>query len=255
MSGDGRSTVARRGVLRGAQGRLDDALEDLSTAGSWLAALGCVNPAFFPWRSEAALVLARLHRRDEALALAREEIELARRWGAPRPLGNALCTAGVIAGGDDGLGLLRDANDVLEGSVAMLARARAATELGAALRRANRRADARESLALGLELAERCGASVLIERAREELIATGARPRRVARTGIDSLTATELRVSRMAAEGLTNREVAQALFVTPKTVEVHLSHTYSKLGLKSRSQLHEALQAHQQRLAPLAAPA
>ena len=175
---------ARRGVLRGAQGRLGDAFEDLSTAGSWLAALGCVNPAFFPWRSEAALVLARLHRRDEALALAREEIELARRWGAPRPLGNALCTAGVIAGGNDGLGLLRDANDVLEGSVAMLAHARAATELGAALRRANRRADARESLALGLELAERCGASVLIERAREELIATGARPRRAARTGI-----------------------------------------------------------------------
>src|SRR5262249_31239483 len=137
--------------------------------------------------------------------------------------------------------LLSEANAVLETSPAALARARAATELGAALRRANRRADARGPLALGLELAERCGATALTERARQELTATGARPRRAHHSGLESLTATELRVARMAAEGLTNREVAQALFVTPKTVEVHLSHTYSKLGLKSRSQLPAAL--------------
>jgi DNA-binding CsgD family transcriptional regulator len=83
-----------------------------------------------------------------------------------------------------------------------------------------------------------------------ELITTGARPRRAARTGLDSLTATELRVARMAADGLTNRELAQALFVTPKTVEIHLSHTYSKLGLKSRSQLAEALRAPELQLTP-----
>lgn len=233
----------RRGALRAAQGRLDDALEDLRTAGRWLTALGCVNPAYSRWRSEAALVLARLDRREEALTLAHEEVDLARVWGAPRPLGNALRSAGLITGGDEGLRLLHEASAVLENSPAMLARARAATELGAALRRANRRAEAREPLTLGLDLAQRCGATALIERARDELIATGARPRRAARSGIDSLTPTELRVARMAAEGLTNREVAQALFVTPKTVEIHLSHTYSKLGLKSRSQLPDALQA------------
>ena len=223
-------------------GRLDDALRDLRTAGAWLTALGCANPSYCPWRSDAALVLARLDRRDEALELAHEEVELARRWGAPRALGTALIAAGLVTAGDDGLDLLHEANEVLADSPARLVRARAATEYGAALRRANRRADARGRLALGLELAERCGATALIERARQELIATGARPRRSARTGVDALTATELRVARMAAEGLTNREVAQALFVTPKTVEVHLSHTYQKLGLRSRSQLPTALQ-------------
>jgi DNA-binding CsgD family transcriptional regulator len=231
----------RRGVLRAAQGRLDAGLGDLQTAGAWLTALGGRNPAFFPWRSEAALVLARLDRRDEARDLAHEEVELARRWGAPRALGGALCSAGLVTGGGDGIDLLGEAAAVLEGSPAALARARATTELGAALRRSNRRADARAPLAIGLELAERCGATALAERAHEELIATGARPRRVARTGVDALTATELRVARMAAEGMTNREVAQALFVTPKTVEYHLSHAYSKLGLKSRSQLRAAL--------------
>ena len=237
-----------RGQLRAAQGRLDEALDDLLTAGRRLAAFGCVNPALFPWRSEAALVLSRLGRRDDALELAHEEVELARVWGAPRPLGGALCSAGLVSGGRSGLALLREATAVLEPSPAMLVRARAATELGAALRRANQRAEAREPLALGLELAERAGATALVKRAREELIATGARPRRAARTGVASLTASERRIAHLAAEGQTNRDIAQALFVTPKTVEVHLSHTYQKLELRSRSQLPEALRAHEQHL-------
>jgi DNA-binding CsgD family transcriptional regulator len=238
----------RRGQLRAAQGRLDEALDDLLTAGTRLAAFGCVNPALFPWRSEAALVLSRLGRHDDALELAHEEVELARVWGAPRSLGGALCTAGLVSGRAEGLALLREATTVLEPSPAALVRARAATELGAALRRANQRAEAREPLALGLELAERAGATALVERAREELIATGARPRRAARTGVASLTASERRIAHLAAAGQTNRDIAQALFVTPKTVEVHLSHTYQKLGLRSRSQLPEALRAHEQEL-------
>jgi DNA-binding NarL/FixJ family response regulator len=122
-------------------------------------------------------------------------------------------------------------------------RARALTELGAALRRGNRRADAREPLAAGLELAERCGASALAERAREELIATGARPRRAMRTGVDALTPGERRVASLAAGGQTNRDIAQALFVTEKTIETHLSHAYRKLDIHSRSQLTSALAA------------
>lgn len=114
-------------------------------------------------------------------------------------------------------------------------------ELGAATRRAGRRAEARDLLRPGMELAHACGARALVARAREELLATGARPRRIVRTGADALTASERRVARMAAEGMTNREIAQALFVTMRTVEVHLTHAYQKLGVSSREKLPAAL--------------
>jgi DNA-binding NarL/FixJ family response regulator len=109
------------------------------------------------------------------------------------------------------------------------------------LRRANSRAEARDVLAAGLELAHACGATALAERTRTELLATGARPRRVARRGVDALTPSEGRVARMASEGQTNREIAQALYVTPKTVEVHLSSAYRKLDIRSRRDLPSAL--------------
>jgi len=233
----------RRGILRAAQGRLAEALDDLLTAGSWLGALGVINPAYLPWRSEAALVLTRLGRSEEALRLVHEEVDLARTWGAPRALGRALCSAGLVVRGEEGVGLLREAVQALTDSPSVLVRARATTELGAALRRGNRRSEARELLAAGLELAERCGASALVEQARTELIATGARPRRSVRTGVDALTPSERRVAQLAAQGRTNRDIAQELFVTPKTVEAHLSHTYQKLAIRSRSQLASALSA------------
>ena len=78
-------------------------------------------------------------------------------------------------------------------------------------------------------------------RAIEELRATGARPRKILYSGVDALTPSERRVATMAADGMTNREIAQALFVTPKTVEVHLSHSYSKLEISSRKELPRAL--------------
>jgi len=115
-------------------------------------------------------------------------------------------------------------------------------DLGAALRRANRRADAREELAAGMELADRCGATALAARAHEELVACGARPRRLQRTGVDALTPSELRVAQLAASGLTNREIAQALFVTRKTVETHLAGVYRKLGVNDRGGLPAKLQ-------------
>jgi tetratricopeptide (TPR) repeat protein len=106
----------RRGILRAAQGRLAEALDDLLTAGSWFGALGVINPAYLPWRSEAGLVLTRLGRREEALRLVHEEVKLARTWGAPRALGRALCSAGLVVGGDEGVGLLREAVEVLSDS-------------------------------------------------------------------------------------------------------------------------------------------
>jgi DNA-binding CsgD family transcriptional regulator len=231
-----------RARLRILHGRTREGLAELLELGRRFEAIGGRNPAVYSWRSPAALALLKLGEREEARRLAAEEVELARQWGAPRALGKALRTAGLVEGGEAGLALLREAAEVLEDSPAVLERARALTELGAALRRSNRRADARDPLRRGLELAHSCGAKPLAERAHTELVATGARPRRLVLSGLDSLTPSERRVAAMAAEGMTNRDVAQALFVTPRTVEMHLSSVYRKLGISSRSQLPQALE-------------
>jgi DNA-binding CsgD family transcriptional regulator len=230
-----------RARLRMLNGDLVGGLEDTLDTGRHSDALGGRNPAFMAWRSQAALALLQLGDRGEARRLAAEELELARTWGAPRALGAALRAAGLAEGGARGLGLLKEAVEVLTNSPAKLEHAKARTELGAALGRANRRSEAREQLRRAVELATICGAGPLAGRANSELRATGARPRRIALSGVESLTPSEGRVAQMAAEGPTNREIAQALFVTPKTVEIHLSSVYRKLGISSRAQLPTAL--------------
>ena len=230
-----------RARLQLLEGDADRALRDLVTLGGYLETFGILNPALFAWRSTAALAALALGRGDEARSRAAEELGLARQWGAPRTLGRSLVAAGIADGGEDGLPLLREAVAVLEYSQARLEHARALVELGSALRRANRRADAREPLRRGWELATLCGAVPLAKRAESELLASGARPRRIASSGADSLTPSERRVAEMAATGDTNREIAQALFVTPKTIEVHLSSVYRKLDIRSRRELPAAL--------------
>jgi DNA-binding CsgD family transcriptional regulator len=230
-----------RGRVRLQAGRPEQALGDLLAVGEEMTALHIRNPAFLPWRSQAALALHRLGRRGQALQLAQEELALARRWGAPRAVGIALRALGLVHGGKTGEALLREAITVLEGSGAQLEHARALIDLGAALRRSNRRAEARAPLRQGLELAYRAGAAGLVRQAQEELAAMGARPRKLLLTGVESLTPSERRVARMAAQGMTNKELAQALFVTVKAVEVHLSSVYRKLQITSRAQLAQAL--------------
>jgi class 3 adenylate cyclase/DNA-binding CsgD family transcriptional regulator/tetratricopeptide (TPR) repeat protein len=226
-----------RARLFQAEGEYERALHEFVSRGRRAEDFGYRNPALFAWRSQAALASLALGRNDDARRHASEELELSRRWGAPGPLGRSLIAAGLADEGDVGIQLLREAVTVLERSPARLERARAHVELGAALRRANQRSDSREPLRRGLELATLCGAAPLAVRAETELLATGARPRRIALSGVESLTPSERRVAQMAAEGSTNREIAQALFVTPKTIEVHLSSVYRKLGINSRSQL------------------
>jgi DNA-binding CsgD family transcriptional regulator len=158
-------------------------------------------------------------------------------------LGIGLRAVAIIAGGGDGVDLLREAVLTLEGTPARLEHARALVDLGAALRRLNRRKDAREPLREGTELAQRCGATVLAQRGQAELIATGARPRQTALTGVEALTPSERRVARLAADGLSTPQIAQRLFVTVNTVESHLRHAYLKLDIHSRKQLPHALAA------------
>ncbi|HEX2233788.1 MAG TPA: LuxR C-terminal-related transcriptional regulator, partial [Thermoleophilaceae bacterium] len=197
-------------------------------------------PGWAAWRSLKAEALDRLDRREEAIALAEEELELSRRWGAPGTVGRTLVTLGTLKR-DEGLEHLEEAVEVLERSSAKLAHAKALTALGSALRHRRKPTDAREPLKRALEMADACGSPPLSERARSELYATGARPRTTALSGVDALTASEKRVAGLAAEGQTNRDIAQTLFVTPKTVEVHLSNAYRKLGIRSRRELAGAL--------------
>jgi DNA-binding CsgD family transcriptional regulator len=230
-----------RARLRLAQGRAAEAAQELLAFGRDVEAVGIRNPAITPWRSLAAVALVRAGDSTQAAALAAEEVALARRWGAPRGLGMALRAQGLAAGGSGGIALLCEAADVLADSYSRLEHARALTDLGAALRRAGRRADARKPLRDALDLAHACGATAIADTAHTELVASGAKPRRQALSGAESLTPSERRVATMAAEGLTNRDIAQSLFVTPKTVEVHLSSAYRKLGIGSRTQLAGAL--------------
>jgi ATP/maltotriose-dependent transcriptional regulator MalT len=233
-----------RAGLASARGDHGAALADALVAGRIAEQFGFVNPAVdfgLTWQSEAALAHHFLGEDDAARDLAEEQLELARLWGAPRTLGQALRILGVVETGEAALERLHEAVAVLETSPARLEHAYALTDLGSALRRANQRAAAREPLRRGLELAQRCGATRLAARAHEELLATGARPRRLRTSAVNSLTPTERRVASMAADGLSNREIAQSLFVTLRTVETHLSSTFRKLGLSSRTQLPAAL--------------
>jgi DNA-binding NarL/FixJ family response regulator len=230
-----------RARLRIAQGDLKLGLEDALELGRRCERWGDLNPAQYPWRSDAALALLRLGDSARALRLARDELELARQFGAPRAIAVALRAVALATGGSECIELLQEAQEVLNGSAAALVRAEVLVDLGASLRRANQRAAARSPLATGLELATGCGARPLAARAGTELRAAGGRPRAHLRRGVDELTPSERRVCAMAAEGMSNPEIAQTLFVTRATVESHLHSAYRKLDINSRTGLAQAL--------------
>jgi DNA-binding CsgD family transcriptional regulator len=230
-----------RSRIHAACGRPDDALRDLNACAQREDQWDIRTPAFSSWRTDAAPLLASHGRHDEARALAREELERCRAFGAPAPLGRALRTLGLLEPGDAGIGLLEQAVTHLERSSARLEHALGLLEIGAATRRAGRRAEARKPLREALELARRCGADAIAARAHDELVAAGARPRRDPTESRTHLTASELRVARLAAEAMTNREIAQALFLTENTIETHLRSVFRKLEIGSRSQLARAL--------------
>lgn len=245
-----------RGGLRTAQGRFAEALDDLRTAGEGWRRLGVENPAIAAWRTEAAAAHVALGQPGEAASLAGEEVALARRVGTPRTLGNALRGYGVAAAaGPAEEECLREAVRLLESTPARVDLAHALTDLGSLLRRSGRRAEARLPLHRALDLSHRAGAAPLAERARTELIAAGARPRRTAVTGPDALTSAERRVAELAASGLRNRQIAQQLFITLPTVETHLRHVYHKLGIPSRAGLATRLGPQPETLPTLAADA
>jgi DNA-binding CsgD family transcriptional regulator len=228
--------------LRLAQGRPRDAYEIARATGRAfdpsIKAFG-----FCPWRVTAAAAAIALGERGPALELAREAHTIAEQTGALHARVRALRVHGLCEQGEQQLELLRSAAELGGDGPPRLDTIRALVELGSALRRANQRAAARDPLQRAADMAKRGGARALYERARTELAATGARPRReLILGGAGSLTPSEQRIASLAAAGHTNPEIARALFVTPKTVEYHLRNVYRKLDIKGRQELAAALQ-------------
>ena len=233
--------LCARGSLRLAQGKASAAIASFREAGELMRESGHDFPGFVPWR--VGLASAHLARRDHdaATEVAKAQVTHVRRFGSPMDTGIALRTLGLTQRGDARLKLLRSAAGQLERSTARLELAKAQLELGASLRRAGARTESREWLRRALDLADRCGATPIAHRTREELVVAGGRPRRVRLAGAEALTASELRVAELAALGSTNREIAQRLFVTGKTVEKHLANAYRKLEIDGRAGLPAAL--------------
>jgi DNA-binding CsgD family transcriptional regulator len=230
-----------RGRLRAAAGRPGDGLADLFRCGERLAARRDDHPAALPWRSAAAAVLARLGAPEAAERLVRAEVALARDAGPASALGRALRVHGVVLGAPAGLPVLDEAVRVLGGAPCRLELAEALVDQGALLTAARRRPQARRVLRDGVELAESCGSPALTARARDRYAAAGGPLRPGGGTGAAALSPAEGRAARLAALGHTNRQIAEALFVGVRTVEIHLTNAYRKLGIAGRAELAAAL--------------
>ncbi|HEX4304879.1 MAG TPA: AAA family ATPase [Solirubrobacterales bacterium] len=231
---------ARVRLARGERAAAEDELRTCATATA--ADLNSMNPAVCSWRSLLSGVLAE-DDPDEARGLAEEDLVWARRCGSARSEGIALRALARLAPRSERIAARRGAVTALRASPARLERAHALFELGSELLDQGRRAEARPQLLEALQLAHECGAAPLAEQALDRARAAGARPRRPASTGRDALTPAELRVARMAAKGHPNREIAQALFITTRTVKAHLTSSYRKLGITTRKDLSRTLAA------------
>jgi ATP/maltotriose-dependent transcriptional regulator MalT len=230
-----------RGHLRLERGEVEAALEDFEGLSYKEERLdfGHLTAAY------AAPLLARALRAAGETPRARDLVDtleaLARRWGSPSSVVHMLRTRATAGSGEEAIRDLKEAVTLLADSPRRLERAHALVDLGEVLRREGCRTDSRTPLREALELARRCGAGRIAKRAHDELLASGETVRRYTPIGVESLTPSERRVAELAASGMTNRQIAQSLFVTVKTVEAHLSAAYDKLDIESRRQLPGAL--------------
>ncbi len=222
---------------------VEAARKDLEAAEKALQVFGDANPSALPWRSLAGVIAHLGGDPTRGNVLIQEEIRLAQRYEVPIALGVALRRRAMTERGQEALDTLRQAIAALETTEAKLELAHAHAGLGRGLRRAGQRVEARHYLTISLDLAHRCGASGLEAEIRQELTAAGARPRRPALSGIESLTPTELRIAQLAARGGSNRDIAEMIFVSRNTVAWHLRNVYRKLQIDSREQLTQLVEA------------
>ena len=231
-----------RGLLRLGAGRPREAAADFLEHLHRERRLQALSAHLVPSHAGAALALRATGDVDRAAAHAARACAAAQAWGAPRVVAHALRVRATLEAPQTAPATLTEALRLLRGSPARLEEAWVRRDLGAALVRRGHREEGGRELRAALDLGHRCGARAVAEAARADLIACGYRPRRAAATGVDALTGSERRVVEMAARGLANRDIAQALFVTERTVELHLTNAYRKLGVTSRRELARALQ-------------
>jgi DNA-binding CsgD family transcriptional regulator/tetratricopeptide (TPR) repeat protein len=231
-----------RARLRVASGRLESAIVDLRELDRRRRDWPGGDPRVPFHRTVLAEALAMNGQPDEARAVAEDAMAHADDWDTPRAKGIALRAIGMCTAGPEGITHLKRSADYLESARAPVELAYTHLALGSRLRRAGKRADARDPLRRAMLLAERHGATAIRDRGRDELLAAGGRPRRTHLSGVDALTPSESRVARLAASGLSNREIAQQLYLSPRTVEMHLRNAYGKLEVPSRGHLAAALE-------------
>jgi DNA-binding CsgD family transcriptional regulator/tetratricopeptide (TPR) repeat protein len=235
--------VVAQGALALALGDPEQAAARFLAAGQDAPGWGRDCPRLVPWRSGAALALAALERTEEAAALAQEEAEIARTAGLAGAQGAALRVLGRV--GDPALrrSRLEAAVEALQHGPSPLALAKGLLDLGAEVRRRGERTASRALLARAYELATGCGSVLVADEARKELGSSARRVSTTPGTGTASLTPSERRIADLAVAGHTNREIAQQLFLSPKTVETHLSSVFRKLDIRSRRRLADHLRA------------
>ncbi|TQC39034.1 helix-turn-helix transcriptional regulator [Rhodococcus sp. WS4] len=233
-----------RGRLRLVRGDYVGAADDFLRAGNLLEANGFHNPGYMlaPWRSLAGLALHAVGKTDAAIELMDRGIELAREFGLRSTLGSALRYRALIASPHPDIALLEESATVLESTESSpLEMARTLIELGSAQRRAGRKVQSRETLRKALDLAHYSGATAVEQQAHQELLVSGARPRRPVLRGLKALTPSEQRIAGLLADGMTTRSIAETLYLTMSTVEWHRRNIYRKLDIDSREALRTAL--------------
>ncbi|MFJ7336623.1 AAA family ATPase [Streptomyces sp. NPDC101116] len=230
-----------RAWLHDAQGKQTEALADLLHCGERLDARGMPAPGFYPWRSEAALLYLRRGEGERALALTDKELQLARTWGVPETIAVALRARGLVTGGRSGLDHLEEACRILAGTPARFRYAQAQADRGLLALECGYTDEGRAALRDAASLAFECGAESVGDQALAGLRSLGDRPRTPTFRGRTALTLAQRQVAELAAQGMTNAEIAQRLYVGVRTVEMHLTKAYTKLGVQGRHALYEAL--------------
>ncbi|MEV4752832.1 AAA family ATPase [Streptosporangium sp. NPDC049248] len=232
-----------RSYLAVSRGDHEGALSSLTACGALLAEAGVRNPIFAPWWLDVACLLADLGRRSEAEGFVEHGEQLAATWGNASARGFALLARGAITEGSEGVETLTEAVETLANTQARWYLVRAESLLGEALLRMDDREGARGHFRRAVYLSVRCGFRAPAAKARDRLVAAGGWMYQGAGGVKDVLTMGERRVAELAATGATNREIARTLRIAVRTVEIHLTSIFRKLGVSGRTDLGWALDA------------